>query len=93
MDPSKLPTSLEDPGLIDSIQNYVIYDYKTQFEALSTEEKKPLFFQTLSITKYVLKTAHNKFVRAKLDQATNVGPSEKFHLIQKGANGYAFRTA
>ena len=41
-DPSKLPTTLVDLRLIDAIQNYVIYDYKTQFETLSAGEKKPL---------------------------------------------------
>ena len=40
-DPSKLPTSLEKLGLIDAIHKYVIYNYKTQFEALSADEKKP----------------------------------------------------
>ena len=30
-----------DLGLIDAIHNYAIYNYKTQFEALSADEKKP----------------------------------------------------
>ena len=41
VDPSKLPTTQEDLGLIDAIHNYVIYNYKTQFEALPADEKKP----------------------------------------------------
>ena len=41
VDPRTLPTSLVDLLLIDAIHNYVIHDYQKQFEALSTDEKKP----------------------------------------------------
>ena len=40
MDRSKLPTSIEFLTLIDAIQNYVVYDYKTKYETLSREKKK-----------------------------------------------------
>ena len=41
VDPIKLPTSLVDLLLIDAIHNYMIHDYKTQYEALSTDERTP----------------------------------------------------
>ena len=40
-DPSQLPTRLTDLKMIDAIYNYVVYNYKGQWEALSAEEKKP----------------------------------------------------
>ena len=41
VDPSKLPTSLVD--------HYVIYDYKTQLETLSADEKKPFHYAYFQI--------------------------------------------
>ena len=41
VDSNGLPTSLVNLLLIDAIHNYVIHEYKTQFEALSFDEKKP----------------------------------------------------
>ena len=46
---------------------------------------------------YALRTHDGKYVRAsatgKLDQESEIGPHQKFHLIKKGTNEYAIRTA
>ena len=39
-DPRSLPTSIVDLRLVDVIYNYVVYNYKGQWETLSAEEKK-----------------------------------------------------
>ena len=41
VNPSQLPTHLVDLRAIDAIHNYVVYDYKSQWEALSAEQRKP----------------------------------------------------
>ena len=46
---------------------------------------------------YALRTHDGKYVRSsangQLDQVSKIGPHEKFHLVKKGTNEYAIRTA
>ena len=59
-----------DLGLIDAIHNYVIYNYKTQFEALSADEKKPFMSAYRTIRTSYLQL--EKFKTGDLSDKTQV---------------------